>query len=467
MRVHCLRWLLPALLVSFATPTLAAPEAPDDDLPVADVQTFAEVFERIKRAYVEEVDDSTLMRNAMRGMLSELDPHSSYLNSEDFEALRESTEGEFGGVGIEVGMQDGQLTVIAPIDDTPAAEAGLQPHDTILRIDETPTEGMSLQEAVTLMRGDAGTDIQMTILREDESSPRTLTLTRQIIRSDSVKHELLEPGYGYLRISQFQSRTGEQVKDALAALKQQGPLKGLILDLRNNPGGVLDSAVEVADAFLDSGLIVYTEGRLPDSDMRFSAHADATLTDVPMVVLINGGSASAAEIVAGALQDQSRAVVMGTQSFGKGSVQQVMPLGNGDGLKLTTALLLHAQRPLDPGPGHRPRCRGGARPARDRRRQRLRPARIGSRRAAGQPQRQRPAGQRVQPAGAGLPARRGAQPAQGAQRARAPLQPQPAARQPTRPPASRSSGRLSTALVIGSTPVAARVRRSPDASSVA
>lgn len=338
MRVHCLRWLLPALLVSFTTPTLAAPEASDDELPVADVQTFAEVFERIKRAYVEEVDDSTLMRNAMRGMLSELDPHSSYLDSEDFEALRESTEGEFGGVGIEVGMQDGQLTVIAPIDDTPAAAAGLQPRDVILRIDATPTEGMSLQQAVTLMRGEAGTDIQMTILREGDNSPRTLTLTRQIIRSDSVKQELLEPGYGYLRISQFQSRTGNQLKDALATLKQQGPLDGLILDLRNNPGGVLDSAVEVADVFLDSGLIVYTEGRLPDSDMRFSAQAEGTLTDVPMVVLINGGSASAAEIVAGALQDQGRAVVMGTRSFGKGSVQQVMPLGNGDGLKLTTAL---------------------------------------------------------------------------------------------------------------------------------
>ncbi|MEA3251394.1 MAG: S41 family peptidase [Pseudomonadota bacterium] len=338
MRVHCLRWLLPALLVSFTTPTLAAPEASDDELPVADVQTFAEVFERIKRAYVEEVDDSTLMRNAMRGMLSELDPHSSYLGSEDFEALRESTEGEFGGVGIEVGMQDGQLTVIAPIDDTPAAAAGLQPRDVILRIDATPTEGMSLQEAVTLMRGEAGTDIQMTLLREGENSPRTLTLTRQIIRSDSVRQELLEPGYGYLRISQFQSRTGNQLKDALATLKQQGPLDGLILDLRNNPGGVLDSAVEVADVFLDSGLIVYTEGRLPDSDMRFSAQAEGTLTDVPMVVLINGGSASAAEIVAGALQDQGRAVVMGTRSFGKGSVQQVMPLGNGDGLKLTTAL---------------------------------------------------------------------------------------------------------------------------------
>jgi len=338
MRVHCLRWLLPALLISFTTPTLAAPAAPDAELPVADVQTFAEVFERIKRAYVEEVDDSTLMRNAMRGMLSELDPHSSYLSSEDFEALRESTEGEFGGVGIEVGMQDGQLTVIAPIDDTPAAAAGLQPRDAILRIDETPTEGMSLQEAVTLMRGEPGSDIQMTILREGESSPRTLTLTRQIIRSDSVKRELLEPGYGYLRISQFQSRTGEQVDDALAALKQQGPLDGLILDLRNNPGGVLDSAVEVADTFLDDGLIVYTEGRLPDSDLRFSASSGGQATDVAMVVLINGGSASAAEIVAGALQDQRRAVVMGTRSFGKGSVQQVMPLGNGDGLKLTTAL---------------------------------------------------------------------------------------------------------------------------------
>jgi carboxyl-terminal processing protease len=339
MRLPLLTWLLPTLLLSLPGITLAAPESEaKDDLPVADIQTFAEVFERIKRAYVEEVDDSTLLRNAMRGMLGELDPHSAYLDNEDFQALRESTQGEFGGIGIEVGMQNGQLTVIAPLDDTPAAEAGLQPRDTILRIDDQPTDRLSLEEAVSLMRGEAGTEIELTILRSSESTPRTVTLTRQVIRSDSVKSEMLEPGYGYLRISQFQNRTGEQIRQALTDLQAQAPLKGLILDLRNNPGGVLDGAIEVADAFLDDGLIVYTEGRLDDSDMSFSATAESAAPDVPVVALINGGSASAAEIVAGALQDQQRAIIMGTRSFGEGSVQQVMPLGNGDGVKLTTAL---------------------------------------------------------------------------------------------------------------------------------
>nr|WP_245682149.1 S41 family peptidase [Halomonas gudaonensis] len=309
-----------------------------DELPVEDVQTFAEVFERIKRAYVEEVDDRTLLRNAMRGMLNELDPHSAYLDREEFESLRESTQGEFGGVGIEVGMQDGQLTIIAPIDDTPASRAGLQSRDVILRIDDTPTESLSLQEAVTLMRGEPGSDITITILRRGEESPRRVTITREIIRTESVKHELLEEGFGYLRVSQFQSRTGEQVVGALEELTAEGPLDGLVLDLRNNPGGVLQAAVDVADAFLEEGLIVYTEGRLPDTEMRFSAKRETAAPDVPLVVLINGGSASAAEIVAGALQDQRRAVVMGTESFGKGSVQQIMPLGNGEGLKLTTAL---------------------------------------------------------------------------------------------------------------------------------
>lgn len=316
----------------------AQPPADNDALPVEDVQTFAEVFERIKRTYVDEVDDTTLMRNAIRGMLGELDPHSAYLDKDDFEALRETTEGEFSGVGIEVGMQEGQLTIIAPLDDTPAARAGLQAQDRILRIDDTPTESMSLQEAVDMMRGDEGEDIRLTIMREGEDAPRNVTLTRETIQTESVKHELLAPGYGYLRISQFQNRTGEQARDAIASLRDEGELKGLVLDLRNNPGGVLDSAVDVADLFLDSGLIVYTEGRLPDSDMRFSASTQTSAPDVPMVVLINGGSASAAEIVAGALQDQQRAVLMGTESFGKGSVQQVLPLNNGDGLKLTTAL---------------------------------------------------------------------------------------------------------------------------------
>ncbi|WP_458525185.1 S41 family peptidase [Onishia taeanensis] len=332
-------WLCTALL---ALPAAAQPQAQaqtsDDDLPLADVQTFAEVFERIKRTYVDDVDDSTLLHNAMRGMLSELDPHSTYLDPQEFQSLKETTEGEFGGIGIEVGMRDGQLMVIAPIDDTPAARAGLQSQDAILRIDDTATDGLSLQEAVELMRGEPDSEIRITILRSGESMPRDITLTRQVIKTESVKHELLAPGYGYLRISQFQSSTGDQVNDALADMQQDGGLDGLVLDLRNNPGGVLQAAVEVVDAFVEQGLIVYTEGRLDDSQMSFSAHGETAAPEVPMVVLINGGSASASEIVAGALQDQRRAVIMGTESFGKGSVQQIMPLGNGDGLKLTTAL---------------------------------------------------------------------------------------------------------------------------------
>ncbi|QFU00046.1 putative CtpA-like serine protease [Halomonas sp. THAF5a] len=330
--------LLPIALLAAAPLSAAAQDTADDDLPVAEIQAFAEVFERIKRAYVEEVEDEDLLRNAMRGMLSELDPHSAYLDSEEFESLRESTQGEFGGVGIEVGMEEGQLTVITPIDDTPASRAGLRSRDRILRIDDTPTDRLSLQEAVNLMRGEPGTRLRLTILHQDANAPQEVTLTREIIRTRSVKHELLEEGYGYLRVSQFQSRTGEQVDEALDRLRRDGPLRGLVLDLRNNPGGVLQAAVDVADAFLDSGLIVYTEGRLADSAMRFSAGRETAAPEVPLVVLINGGSASAAEIVAGALQDQRRGVVMGTRSFGKGSVQQIMSLGNDEGLKLTTAL---------------------------------------------------------------------------------------------------------------------------------
>lgn len=310
----------------------------EDDLPVAEIQAFSEVFERIKRAYVEDVDDATLLKNAMRGMLSELDPHSTYLDADAYRDLEESTQGEFGGIGIEIGMEDGQLIVVTPIDDTPAQRAGLHARDMILRIDQTPTDGMGLQEAVDLMRGEPGSSIELTILGAGDGTPRTVTLTRELIRTESVKSEMLEPGYGYLRISQFQARTGDQAVDALEELNEDAPLSGLVLDLRNNPGGVLQAAVDVADAFLSSGLIVYTEGRLPDSRMRFSATSRTAAPDVPLVILINGGSASAAEIVAGALQDQRRGVVMGTESFGKGSVQQIMPLGNGEGLKLTTAL---------------------------------------------------------------------------------------------------------------------------------
>ncbi|MBZ5487387.1 S41 family peptidase [Halomonas aquamarina] len=332
--------LLPLALLSAPLPLLAQPasQVPADDLPLEEIQTFAEVFERIKRGYVEEVDDRTLLRNAMRGMLSELDPHSAYLDEEEYQSLRESTQGEFGGIGIEVGMENGQLVVVTPIDDTPASRAGLLSRDIIIAIDGTPTDSMSLQEAVTMMRGEPGSELRISVLRSGEETPRTFTLNREVIRSESVKHELLEPGYGYLRISQFQSRTPEQARRAIERMKRDAPLEGLILDLRNNPGGVLQAAAGVADLFLDSGLIVYTEGRLADTAMSFSASRDTPAGDVPLVVLINSGSASAAEIVAGALQDQRRGVIMGTDSFGKGSVQQIMPLGNGEGLKLTTAL---------------------------------------------------------------------------------------------------------------------------------
>ncbi|RUR35814.1 S41 family peptidase [Vreelandella populi] len=332
--------LLPLAFLSAPLPLLAQPasQASADDLPLEEIQTFAEVFERIKRGYVEEVDDRTLLRNAMRGMLSELDPHSAYLDEEEYQSLRESTQGEFGGIGIEVGMENGQLMVVTPIDDTPASRAGLLSRDVIIAIDGTPTDSMSLQEAVTMMRGEPGSQLRISVLRTGEETPRSFTLTREVIRSESVKHELLEPGYGYLRISQFQSRTPEQARQAIERMQRDAPLEGLILDLRNNPGGVLQAAAGVADLFLDSGLIVYTEGRLADTAMSFSASRDTPAGDVPLVVLINSGSASAAEIVAGALQDQRRGVIMGTDSFGKGSVQQIMPLGNGEGLKLTTAL---------------------------------------------------------------------------------------------------------------------------------
>ena len=323
------------LALPLASPAVAQDNA---DLPVAEIQAFAEVFERIKRAYVDEVDDATLLRNAMRGMLNELDPHSAYLDAKAFRDLQESTSGEFGGVGVEIGKRDGQLMVITPLDDTPAARAGIMARDAILRINDTPTEGLSLQEVLELMRGDPGTELELTILREGESAPRNLTLEREIIRTRSVKHDLLAPGYGYLRISQFQASTGKQVREALETLAATGELKGLVLDLRNNPGGVLQAAVDVADSFLESGLIVYTEGRLPDTDQSFSASSTTAAPDLPLVVLINDGSASAAEIVAGAIQDQRRGVVMGTESFGKGSVQQLIPLGDGEGLKLTTAL---------------------------------------------------------------------------------------------------------------------------------
>jgi carboxyl-terminal processing protease len=272
-------------------------------------------------------------------MLSGLDPHSAYLDQDSYKELRLGTTGEFGGLGIEVGMEDGFVKVVSPIDDTPAQRAGVQPGDLIIRLNDTPVKGMTLAEAVKLMRGKPGTDITLTIAREGEQKPLKITITRDIIRVRSVKSRMLDEGFGYVRVSHFQSKTNGYVREAVSQLRSEsnGQLKGLVLDLRNNPGGVLNAAVEISDAFLTKGLIVYTEGRVADSKLRFNANPDDILKGAPMVVLVNGGSASASEIVAGALQDHRRAVIMGQKTFGKGSVQTIVPMTNQTAVKFTTA----------------------------------------------------------------------------------------------------------------------------------
>ena len=309
------------------------------ELPVDQIRTFAEVFAKIKKDYVEDVEDGILLEHAIKGMLEGLDPHSSYLDEDAYLDLQEGTSGEFGGLGVEVGMEDGFIKVISPIDDTPAQKAGLQSGDLVIRLDETPVKGMSLNDAVTLMRGEPGTDITLTIIREIEEKPLKITITRDVIKVKSVKTQTLEPGFGYLRISHFQSRTAEDARAGVQQLKQDnnGNLNGLILDLRNNPGGILSAAVGISDLFLDKGLIVYTEGRIDDSRLKFNAKPADILDNAPIVVLVNAGSASASEIVAGALQDHKRGVIMGQKTFGKGSVQTVLPISNAAALKLTTA----------------------------------------------------------------------------------------------------------------------------------
>ena len=337
----CLALTLPAFAEIPDIQALDTPsKAVDYELPLDELRSFAEVYERIKQAYVHEVSDKQLLENAIRGMLSGLDPHSDYLKPEAFQQLRESTQGEFGGLGIEIGVEDGYIKVISPIDATPASKAGIQPLDLIIRINDTSTRDLSLDQAIEKMRGEPGTQVRLTILRPAAGQPFEVELTRDLIQTVSVRHELLEEGYGYIRISQFQSRTGQEVAQALEKLEEanQNALKGLILDLRNNPGGVLKAAADVSELFLDGGLIVYTQGRLPDTEMRFEAQPGDHLKGVPLIVLINSGSASASEIVAGALQDHRRALIMGTASFGKGSVQTVLPLYNDRALKMTTAL---------------------------------------------------------------------------------------------------------------------------------
>ncbi|WP_276576707.1 S41 family peptidase [Endozoicomonas sp. 4G] len=320
----------------------AAKEEKKGTLPLDELRTFTEVMQRIKSAYVEEVDDKTLLDNAIKGMLSGLDPHSAYLKPDDFKELEINTSGKFGGLGIEVGMENGFIKVISPIDDTPAQKAGVLAGDLIIKLDDKSVKGMSLMDSVDKMRGKPGEPIKLTIVREGSPKPINLIVKRDIIKVQSVKSRMLEDGYGYIRMSQFQSESDKEVVEHLNKLKksQNGKLKGLVLDLRNNPGGVLQAAVGVVDAFIKEGLIVYTKGRIPNSELSFKASKDDPSEGIPLVVLINGGSASASEIVAGALQDHHRAVLVGTESFGKGSVQTVLPLNidNKKGLKLTTAL---------------------------------------------------------------------------------------------------------------------------------
>ncbi|NDP43447.1 MAG: S41 family peptidase [Aromatoleum sp.] len=321
-------------------------------IPYEDLQLLSAVFGKIKSDYVDVVPDEKLIKEAINGMVHGLDPHSDFLDAEAFKDIQIQTQGKFGGLGIEVGVEDGIVKVISPIEDTPAFRAGIKSGDFIVKIDETATRGLALQKAVEKMRGKPGTDVVLTIVRKDVEQPLTFTLTREEINVKSVRAKMIEPGYGYVRVRNFQERTGEDLAKALKELYKQGELKGLVLDVRTDPGGLLNQSVAVAAAFLPKdALIVYTDGRTPDSKMRLAARKDdytrrgddylkdlpVGVKKVPMVVLVDGATASASEIVAGALQDHKRAVVMGNQTFGKGSVQTILPLSNTAGLKLTTA----------------------------------------------------------------------------------------------------------------------------------
>jgi carboxyl-terminal processing protease len=323
-------------------------------LPVEELRTFAEVFNAIKQGYVEPVEDKKLITHAISGMLSNLDPHSAYLDADAFKDLQVGTQGEFGGLGIEVGMEDGLVKVISPIEDTPAFRAGVKAGDLIFKLDDTPVKGMTLSDAVKKMRGKPKTPIRLSIIRKGEVKPLEITLTREVIKVQSVKSKLVEPGYGYVRITSFQENTGSAVVKHLNDLYKPGELKGLVLDLRNDPGGLLNAAVGVSAAFLPPrALVTSTDGRTEDAKHKYFAAPEdylrggkrddyikdvpAQAYKVPMVVLVNAGSASASEIVAGALQDHKRAVIMGTQTFGKGSVQSVLPLPGNTAIKLTTA----------------------------------------------------------------------------------------------------------------------------------
>jgi len=339
-------------LISMHIPALADKEV-KQGLPIDDLRTFAEVYSAIKQGYVEPVEDKKMISNAISGMLSNLDPHSAYLDADAFKDLQVGTQGEFGGLGIEVGMEDGLVKVVSPIEDTPAYRAGVKSGDLIFKLDDTLVKGLTLNEAVKKMRGKPKTPIKLTILRKGETKPIELTLVREVIKVQSVKSKIVEPGFGWVRVTQFQENTIADLAKHLNGLYKQGNLQGLVLDLRNDPGGLLTGAIGVSAAFLPTDAkVVSTDGRTPDAKQEFLARSQdylrgsredplknipVHLKTVPMVVLVNSGSASASEIVAGALQDHKRALVLGTQTFGKGSVQTVVPLPGNSAIKLTTA----------------------------------------------------------------------------------------------------------------------------------
>ena len=309
-------------------------------LPLNQLQSFSEVYLKIKQNYVQDVSDKELFDNAIKGMLEGLDPHSTFLNEKDFKDLQIGTKGEFGGLGIEVTMEDGFVKVITPIDDTPAFRAGIKSGDLIIEIDGSSVQGLSLSQAVDLMRGKVGESILLSIAREGETSPIEVKIVRAKIKVKSVKYEIIEKNYAYIRISSFQNKTGKNLRDAITKLKSstKGNIKGYVIDMRNNPGGVLGAAVDVSDAFIKgSKKIVYTRGKAEDAIYEFKSNNTDLAEGKPIVVLINGGSASASEIVAGALQDHKRAIIMGTQSFGKGSVQTILPITSKTAVKITTA----------------------------------------------------------------------------------------------------------------------------------
>ena len=335
--------LLFTILLVFITSKLTVANTEEeknvDVLPLNEIRTFTEIFSKIKNDYVESINDKKLLENAIRGMLQGLDPHSAYLDKEAYRELQEGASGKFGGLGIEVGYEDGFVKVISPIDDTPAQRAGVKAGDLIIKLDGKSVKGISLMEAVKMMRGKPGSEIVLTILREGEEKPFNLSVVRDVITVKSIKAETIEPGFMYIRISNFQIHTVDDMRKSLKKLKNENTdnLKGLVLDLRNNPGGLLNAAVGVSDLFLNNGLIVYTEGRIKDSKLKFTAKPTEVFKNIPIIVLVNGGSASASEIVAGALQDHKRAIIMGERTFGKGSVQTILPMSDETALKLTTA----------------------------------------------------------------------------------------------------------------------------------